>query len=146
MTDRFFNPQELLGTEGLLRDELDELSSGVAYPAERRLPPARCGYIPSKDADLVTPSTLGYEGVCRLISMGYAKEQGNDYINLVYTYKGRRKHLELLGFKFDEWLAYWLGEEGGWYICCNKAIPTSCVCTLRTKCQDHGDRCHGSHD
>lgn len=31
-------------------------------------------------------------------------------------------------------------------VCCNKAFPKFCVCTISWACDVHGERCIGSHD
>lgn len=41
----------------------------------------------------------------------------------------------------DRWVCY-----DCTYSCCEKAIPTFCVCTYATYCPTHGQRCNGSHD
>lgn len=30
--------------------------------------------------------------------------------------------------------------------CCEKAVPTFCVCTWSFRCPEHGERHHGTHD
>lgn len=54
--------------------------------------------------------------------------------------------------------AYWKHEQGicssechraeqlARFACCEKAVPTNCVCFYSTKCPDHGQRCHGTHE
>jgi hypothetical protein len=61
--------------------------------------------------------------------------------NTYKTYKGKRLLLDSSGFKLSKWQA-----RNERYICCDRAIPSECVCLIRTECDIHGARCNGTHD
>lgn len=59
----------------------------------------------------------------------------------IKTYKARRLILDESGFDLDKWQSRWHSK-----LCCERAIPMPCVCTMSYSCDVHGGRCHGTHD
>lgn len=125
-----------------MKDLLDIIHRGVAYTQDRSIDPARCDFIPRRSADLVIVAEISYEEIDELISSGKVKEQEyRGFVNLVFTYEGRKEYLVNQNFDFNHWR-----EAYKEYMCCEKAIPSPCVCFVCIFCPDHGKRCHGSHD
>ena len=129
-----------------VRRLLEVISKGVAYPEDHSVPPARCEYIPRSISDLEGSSEaeITYDEIQDMVSLGLVRESiYRGFVNLLFTYEGRRLHLVETNFDFDRWQSL---QHVRKVLCCEKAIPAFCVCRVRTVCSEHGDRCHGSHD
>ena len=121
-------------------------TNGVAFPADRSDSPRQCRFIPYKPENLLKQptSSVTYEDIDRLVAEGlvYVSKPYNGSCNVLRTYAGQLLYLETQ----DWWNpAKWRAQYRK-YLCCDKAIPTHCVCIVRTMCPDHESRCNGSHD
>lgn len=127
------------------QERLEAVHQGIAFPKDRGLLPGKCGWIPmSRDQFIqkTQPSELDYVSIDQMVTDGVARfTEYNDFVMLIPTYEGRRRLFELTKWDRTQW-----AQSYSTYICCEKALPSFCVCIVRTCCPDHGDNCHGTHD
>jgi len=121
---------------------LETVSLGVAYKEGRSIGPAKCSYIPREDSDLKRSAEISFSEIDSFVRQGLCRESVHEgYVNVVLTYDGKKRLLDAKDFDYDKWRRIHSRN-----ICCENAIPTFCVCLVRTMCPTHGDKCHGTHD
>lgn len=124
-------------------DILQAIDDGVAYPQDRSISPAKCKFLPRSNKDLKTLANITYADIDRLDKAGLITLAHHDgYTCAVFNYEGRKRYLELNGWKGDEWR-----QRFKQYVCCDKAIYGGhCVCVVKVDCLEHGIIHYGSHD
>lgn len=123
-----------------LLKKLQLIYSGIGVVEDRFAPPTKISYIPRGLEDFTNKAAITYAELDDLVQEGLVRlSYYKGYGNARLTYTGRKKQLELEGWDRSTW--YHAHEA-----CCDKALPTFCVCMFRSICPEHGDKCHGSHD
>ena len=119
---------------------------GVVFPANRSIEPQKCSYIPRNSKDFKGPAGVSYAEIDAAVADGYLSIGVYEGIgHLYWTYKGRKFYLENASRRTRDWL-HNCRKLYKRYLCCDKAVPMFCVCTVSTICLDHGRQCHGTHD